>query len=152
LFISFFAILSLMAIAEDILGSTPPEFGRYAALALRGYASFLVALAGTTMFSLTEVLCFLKKIRIPGYILTMIYLMVQDLAVFARLAAETARTCRVRGSGLHGLAKMRLIAHASGNFVILAALKFRNRHEHLLARGLALDLPLDDWRARERLR
>lgn len=152
LFLAFFAFLCLTGLAEGAFGISIPDYGRYALLALRGYASFLVALAGTMMFSLSEVLCFLKKLRVPGYVLTMIYLMIQDLAVFNRLAGDTHRTVRSRAAGLGRLARIRLTINAAKNFVIFAALKFRYRHEHILARGLTLDLPLDDWRARERLR
>jgi len=152
-FAVFFLGLCLMGLAEStFLGRSAPEYSRYALLALRGYASFLVVLAGTTMFTLTEVLCFLKKLRVPGYILTMIYLMVQDLAVFNRLAAETSRTVRARGAGLRLASRIRLTVHATKNFIIFAAVKFRYRHEHILARGLSLDLPLDEWREHERLR
>jgi len=152
-FAVFFLSLCLMSLVESaLLGLTPPEYGRYALLSLRGYASFLVILAGTTMFTLVEVLYFLKKVRVPGYILTMLYLMVQDLTVLTRLAIETNRTVRARGAGLGLISRIRLIVHASNNFVIFAAVKFRYRHEHILARGLFLDLPLDDWRAHERLR
>lgn len=151
-FLIFFAFLCLSGLIEKALGLSVPDYGRYALLALRGYASFLVALAATMMLTLTEVLCFLRKIRIPGYILTMIYLMVSDLAVFNRLVAEIRRTIRSRADGLGFRARMNLTVHAAKSFVVFAAAKFRYRHEHILARGLSLDLPLDDWRARERLR
>ncbi len=149
-FAVFFLGLCLMGLTEGVLGLSDPEYGRYALLSLRGYASFLVVLAGTTMFTLAEVLCFLQKIRVPGYVLTMLYLMVQDLAVLNRLAAETSRTVRARGAGIGLAARVKLAVHAAKNFVVFSALKFRYRHEHILARGLSLDLPLDDWRARER--
>jgi hypothetical protein len=153
MFVSFFAAVSLLAAAEYILKiSGPPGYGRYAILSLRGFASFLIALAGTRMFTLTEGLCFLRRMRIPGYVLTMIYLMVQDLAVFVRLVDAMSESIRARGAGIRKFAKIGMLAHASGNFMVLAAGKYRYRHEFLLARGLDLDLPLDDWRSRERLR
>jgi hypothetical protein len=150
MFAAFFAVLCLMGLAESALGLSLPDYGRFALLTLRGYASFLIALAGTTMFTLTEVLRALKTIKVPGYILTMIYLMVRDLAVLNRLAAETGKTVRSRGAGLGRRARAALAVHAAKNLVIFAALKFRYRHEHIQARGLSLDLPLDDWRAVER--
>lgn len=153
MFTSFFAAVSLLAAAERFLKiSGPPDFGRYAILSLRGFASFLVAVAGTRMFTLLESLCFLKRLRIPGYMLTMTYLMVQDLAVVGRLAGDMSESIRTRGAGIRGLGMIRLLAHASGNLVIAAIGRFRFRHEHMTARGFDLDLPLDDWRARERLR
>ncbi len=152
LFFVFFLVLFLSGLVEGALGISVPDYGRYALLALRGYASFLVALAATLIFTLTEVLCFLKKVRIPGYILTMIYLMISDLAVFNRLASEMRRTVRSRDDGLGLWARMNLTIHAAKSFVVFAAAKFRYRHEHIQARGLSLDLPLDDWRTRERLR
>lgn len=152
MFAAFFAVLCLAGMIESALGVSIPDFGRYALLTLRGYASFLAVLSGMTMFTLAEVLCFLKAIRIPGYILTMIYLMVNDLEVFNRLAGETLRSVRARGAGLDRRDRIRLTIHAAKSFVVFVAVKFRYRHEHILARGLSLDLPLDDWRARERLR
>ena len=152
IFAAFFAVLGIAGLTESVLGLSIPDFGRYALLTLRGYASFLIVLIGMTMFTLLEVLCFLKTIRIPGYILTMIYLMVNDLDVFNRLAGETRRSVRSRGAGLGRRDRIKLTVHAAKSFVIFAAVKFRFRHEHLLARGLSLDLPLDDWRAHERLR
>jgi hypothetical protein len=150
-FAVFFLSLCFMGLAESALGLSAPDYGLYALLALRGYASFLVVLAGMTMFTFVEVLCFLKKMRVPGYILTMLYLMIQDLAVFSRLAAEISRSVRGRGAGVGPLARIKLMVHASKNFIIFAALKFRYRHEYILARGLSMDLPLEDWRAREHL-
>ena len=152
LFTAFFASLCLGGLIEGALGLSSPDYSRYGLLTLRGYASFLVALAGTRLFTLAEVLCFFKKIRIPGYILTMIYLIVCDLSVFNRLAAETHRSVQSRTVGLGRRDRVKLTVHAAKSFIIFAAMKFRYRHEHILARGLSLDLPLDDWRARERLR
>lgn len=152
MFAAFFAVLCFAGLIESALGVSIPDFGRFALLTLRGYASFLAALWGMTMFTLAEVLCFLKAIRVPGYILTMTYLMVNDLEVFTRLAGETRQSVRCRGAGLGRRDRIKLTVHAAKSFVIFAAVKFRYRHEHILARGLSLDLPLDDWRARERLR
>ncbi|MBN1938741.1 MAG: hypothetical protein JW843_04085 [Candidatus Aminicenantes bacterium] len=152
LFIVFFAVLCLSGLVESALRISVPDYGRYAILTLRGYASFLAALAASMIFTLTEVLCSLKKIRVPGYILTMIYLMISDLAVFNRLASEIRRTVRSRADGRGFRVRLGLTVHAAKSFVIFAAVKFRYRHEHIQARGLSLELPLDDWRASERLR
>lgn len=147
----FFIVLCLLGAVEGFLRLSAPDYGRYALLTLRGYASFLVVVAGTSMFTLAEILCFLKRIRVPGYVLTMVYLMIHDLSVFARLASETGWSVRSRGAGLRLPQRIKLAIHAARNFVVFAALKFRHRHEHIQARGLSLDLPLDEWRARERL-
>jgi hypothetical protein len=153
LFASFFIGLSVMAAAEQSLGlSGRPDFRAFAVLSLRGFASFLVAVAGARMFTLLEILCFLKRLRVPGYILTMTYLMVQDLAVVGRLAAATAETSRARGAGVRGLARVRLSARAAGNLIVTAAGRFRYRHEHMDARGVTIDLPFEEWRAYERIR
>lgn len=147
----FFFVLCLLGAVEGFLRLSAPDYGCYALLTLRGYASFLVVVAGTAMFTLAEILCFLKRIRVPGYILTMVYLMVHDLSVFVRLASETGRAVRSRGAGLRLPQRLKLTIHAARNFMVFAVLKFRLRHEHIQARGLSLDLPLDEWRARERL-
>jgi len=149
---AFFASACLLAGLERWLGwAGRPEIGRYGVLALRAFASFLVASAAVRSFTLIEMLCLLKRLRVPGYLLTMIYLMVQDLSVLSRQARAAAETIRIRGAGAGGSAKIRLLAHAAAGFTVAAAVRFRRRHEHMDARGLGLDLPLEAWRARERL-
>ncbi len=153
LFASFFIGLSLMGAAEQSLGlAGPPDLAAFAVLSLRGFASFLVAVAAARMFTLLEILCFLKRLRLPGYILTMTYLMVQDLAVVGRLAGATAESIRARGACARGPARLRLLARAAGNLIITAIGRFRYRHEHMDARGVTIDLPFEEWRAYERIR
>jgi len=113
-FSSMFAAICLMAWLDHALFRLPsPDLGHSAALSLRGLASFLAALAAVRMFTLTEVLCFLKKLRAPDYILTMAYLMVQDFGVLGRLAGEMGRSIRARGAGARGSRRLRLLARAS---------------------------------------
>jgi len=153
LFAFFFVGLCLMAAAEHWLGLAGlPDIGAFAVLSLRGFASFLVAVAGARMFTLIEILCFLKRLRVPGYVLTMTYLMVQDLSVVGRLAGEMGESIRARGACVRGFAKIRLLARATGNLIIAAIGRFRYRHEHMDARGVTMDLPFEEWRAYERIR
>jgi hypothetical protein len=150
-FATMFVAFGVMAAAERAVFKMPsPGLGHYAELAVRGFASYCAIVAGTRMWTFMEFLCFLKKIRIPDYIITTLFLMAQDLAVLGRLVEDVSRTVRARGSGVTGRRKIRLLARASKNFLILAVNKYAFRHEHILARGLDLALPLDEWRARER--
>ncbi len=150
IFSSMFAVIGVMGgIERALFKSGAPDLGRSALLSLRGLASFLAALAATRMFTLAEVLCSLKRLGAPDYLLTMAYLMIQDLHVLGRLAGEMGRSIRARGADARGWRRIRMLARASGNFVSLAADTFRDRHEHLQARGLALALPIEAWRDRE---
>lgn len=150
LFSSLFAALGLMGWVEHALFKSPAfDLSRAALLSLRGFASFLAAVAAIRLFTLPEALCFFKRLRTPDYLLTMAYLMVQDFHVLARLAGDMGRSIRARGAGARGWQRIRMLAGASGSFVSLAVDTFRDRHEHIQARGLSLALPVEAWRDRE---
>lgn len=146
------AITLLSKLERAMIGPPASDAGGAAILALRGFASFLAALTATRMFTLVEILSVLRRMRTPEYVLTMTYLVVHDFGVMGRLAADMSRAIRSRGAGVRGLRRIRLMARASGNFLIMTTEKFRRRHEYIQARGLDSALPIESWRERERLR
>lgn len=151
----FFASMFLAAVLfawleRALIGGPAVYFEQIGLLMLRGFASFCGALAAVRLFTLAEALVFLKKLRAPDHVVALAYLMAQDVAVLSRLAGEASCSLRARTASLPRHRRPLWLARAAGGFLVLTADKFRFRHEHMEARGLGLNLPVEAWRTSER--
>lgn len=148
LFTSFLISLLVLKIIETALFGGVSELSTSVHLVVKGYASFVLLALTATMINRLEALDALARLRVPGYVLSVLYFLCYFIERLTLHAQGLSRAYCFRTHGSGWIRKTRVLLSSAQNFMVFVFIRCRDVPKVMELRGIETDLPIQEWRSR----